>query len=67
MSEEPSANEMWHALLSGQFSWDKDRRRFRLLPAKHRCKNCYAPFDGIGAFYARLIGRGQYRRNPALL
>jgi hypothetical protein len=64
MSKDPTAKKMWHALLSGEFSWEKDRRKFGLLPAKHRCKNCYAPFDGIGAPYARIVGRGQYRRNP---
>ena len=64
MTNEPTAQEIWHALLNGEFSWDKDRRRFMRLPAKHRCKNCYAPFDGIGAIYARRVGRLQYERNP---
>ena len=64
MSTEPTAEQIWKELLDGQFSWEKDRKRYSLLPAKHRCKNCNAPFDGIGAWFARLTGRGQFRRNP---
>jgi hypothetical protein len=64
MSNEPTAEQIWRMLLNGEFDWDKDRRRFRLFPAQHRCKNCNAPFDGIGAWFARWAGRGQYKRNP---
>jgi len=64
MSEKPTADQVWHALLDGQFSWEKDRKRYGIFSAKHRCKNCNAPFDGIGARYARWTGRGQFNRNP---
>ena len=64
MSTEPTTDQVWKALLDGQFSWAKDRKRYSLFPAKHRCKNCNAPFDGIGAWFARLTGRGQFRKNP---
>jgi hypothetical protein len=64
MPTEPTAEELWRMLLSGQMDWEQDRRRFRLLPAKHRCKNCNAPLDGMGAWIARWLGRGQYKRNP---
>lgn len=64
MPAEPSANDIWRMLLDGQLGWDADRRRFRLLPGNHRCKNCNAPLDGIGAFIARRLGRGRYKRNP---
>ena len=64
MSEKPTADQVWHALLDGQFSWDKDRKRYGIFSAKHRCKNCNAPFDGIGVWYARWTGRGQFNRNP---
>jgi hypothetical protein len=64
MSTEPNTEQIWKSLLSGQFSWEKDRKRYRLFPSKHRCKNCNAPFDGIGAWFARWTGRGQFRRNP---
>jgi hypothetical protein len=64
MPTEPTADEIWRMLLSGQFSWEKDRRWYRLFPARHRCKNCNAPFDGIGTLVARWAGRGKYKRNP---
>ena len=64
MQTEPDSNETWRMLLNGQLGWDEDRRRFRWLPGKHRCKNCDAPLDGMGAFIARLLGRERYKRNP---
>ena len=64
MSTEPSSEEIWQALLSGQFSWDSDRRKYQLLPGKHRCKNCNAPFDGPAAWIARRDGRSRFKRNP---
>jgi adenylate cyclase len=64
MSTEPTADHVWHALLDGQFSWEKDRKRYGLFPGRRRCKNCNAPFDGIGGWYARLTGRGQFSHNP---
>ena len=64
MPSEPAAEKIWKDLLDGQFSWEKDRKRYGLFPAKHRCKNCNAPFDGIGAMFARMNGRGRFRKNP---
>jgi hypothetical protein len=64
MASEPTAEQFWRMLLSGETSWEEDRRRFGLLPAHDRCKNCNAPFDSIGAFVARLLGRGRYQKNP---
>ncbi len=64
MATQPTAEELWHALLSGQMSWARDRRRFQLIPARHRCKNCNAPLTGFGAVFMRFIGRGRYKRNP---
>lgn len=64
MATEPNADQVWNALLGGQFSWAKDRQRYGLFPAQRRCKNCNAPFDGIGGWYARLTGRGQFTHNP---
>ena len=63
MPTEPSPEQIWHALLDGHFSWEKDRKRYGFFPAHQRFKNCNAPFDGIGAWYARLTGRGQFSRN----
>jgi len=64
MTSENSTEQTWKALINGDVSWEKDRKRFGIFPSKHRCKNCNAPFDGIGAWIARLAGRGRYRRNP---
>jgi hypothetical protein len=61
---QPSNDEIWRKLLAGEFSWERDRRRFRLIPSAHRCKNCNAPLKGVGAWFMRLIGRGVYKRNP---
>lgn len=64
MATEPTAEQVWHNLLDGQFSWEKDRKRYGFFSAKNRCKNCNAPFDGVGAWYARWTGREQFNRNP---
>ena len=64
MFPEPSNEDIWQALLGGQLSWESDRRKYKLLPAKHRCKNCNAPFDGPGAWLAQRDGRSRYKRNP---
>lgn len=64
MPPEPTAEEIWTMLLSGQFSWEADRRKYQLLPARNRCKNCSAPFDGPGAWLARKDGRDKCKRNP---
>ncbi len=55
--EHDSTNEqLWHALAT-QGSPDRKRLRqlYRLLPANPRCKNCYAPFQGIGGTVMRLV------------
>ncbi len=31
MSEKLTADQTWHALLDGQFSWDKDRKRYGIF------------------------------------
>lgn len=64
MSEKLTPDQTWHALLNGEISWEKYRKRYAIFPAKHRCKNCNAPFDGIGVWFARWTGRGQFKRNP---
>ena len=64
MSTEPTLEETWHAVLTGDRDWRRDRRIFRLIPGSQRCKNCNAPSKGIGAVLMRLIGRGPYKRNP---
>ncbi len=62
--ESPTSEEVWRALLSGEFDWKQDRRRFQRLPGSERCKNCLAPLKGPVALFMRWIGRGRYQRNP---
>jgi adenylate cyclase len=39
-------------------------RAFRFLPHDPRCKICYSPFDGMGGFVMRSMGRKQSNLNP---
>lgn len=67
MLEKPTVQKIWHAALTGGLLGKaiKYRRRWlTMLPANRRCKNCNAPFDHVGAIFMRLIGHGQYRKNP---
>jgi len=61
--------EVWrNFLIRGEIEEERRQRRlFRLLPAKHRCKICYAPFDGIGAPLVRILFHKQpCKLNPHL-
>jgi adenylate cyclase len=42
------------------------RTVFRYLPSAPRCKECFAPFGGIGGRIARLAGKRPSRKNPNL-
>ncbi len=65
IAKRPPVDEMWRAILSDDFpALRRGRRLFRLLPSPERCKNCNAPFGGVGAPVMRLIGRGRYGKNP---
>lgn len=61
MSEtsEPSAQveELWRTYLTtGEFAKEERQRRlFRHLPGSPRCKNCYAPFRGLGSPVVRVF------------
>ena len=65
MSSELTNEEMWRAVITGEDPrFRRGRRVNRLIPSSQRCKNCNAPFTGIGALLMRLIGRGRYNKNP---
>jgi hypothetical protein len=65
MSKESPVEEMWHGIIAGLNPvWRKGWRMRRMIPAERRCKNCNAPFTGIGGLFMRLTGRGPYNRNP---
>jgi len=65
IAEANSSEEFWRIFLSGADPtphWE--RRILRLLPSDPRCKQCHAPFRGLGARLLRLTGRGPSRKNP---
>ena len=62
---DPNVEEMWRAVIAGENPiWRRGWRFRRMIPGKQRCKNCNAPFTGFGGALMRLVGRGQYNRNP---
>lgn len=65
MPAEPTVEETWRAVLTGQFPvLRRGRHLLGLIPSNQHCKNCHAPLDGTGALFMRLIGRGPYHKNP---
>lgn len=57
--------ERWRKFITGESpAWAWQQRILGRLPGKDRCKNCRAPFSGASGAIMRLIGKGQYRRNP---
>lgn len=57
--------DLWRSILTGENPRFRRGRRVRkLIPAAERCKNCHAPFSGIGGLAMRITGRGRYDRNP---
>ena len=65
MSNEPTFEEAWRALLTGQLpEMRRGRHLFSLIPTNPRCKFCNAPFEGIGSPFMRLMGKRRSRLNP---
>lgn len=65
MAAEPSVEEMWRALLTGENPYmHRGRRLFGMLPSNPRCKVCNAPFGGIGAQFMRFTGKRRSSKNP---
>ena len=60
-----SADEIWRGILTAEYPiYRKYRHLLRRIPSTHRCKNCNAPFSGIGGLLMRLLAHGPYKRNP---
>jgi adenylate cyclase len=61
----PRENPEWREILLGK---DPKLRRFRTMmvrmPGGPRCHFCGAPFAGVGAPLARLLGSGRWEKNP---
>jgi adenylate cyclase len=65
MSQDRSLEELWRGIITGENpAWRKRWKLRRMIPSKHRCKNCNAPFTGLGGMVMRLVDRGPYNRNP---
>lgn len=55
--------ELWRTFLTtGEYEQERRQRQFfRLLPGYPRCKNCYAPFGGLGSAVVRVL----YDKHPS--
>lgn len=57
--------ELWRGILLGTDErYRKGYRFMSRLPGSPRCQFCSAPFAGMGAPVARLMGRRPFRKNP---
>jgi adenylate cyclase len=59
-------DQIWHDwFMTDAYRMEKRLyQSFRFLPHDPRCKICYSPFDGMGGFVMRLLGRKQSSLNP---
>lgn len=62
---EAMIEDVWRRYLTtGEFGKERRQRHlFRLLPGAPRCKNCYAPFQGVGSAIVRFF----YQKEPSKL
>jgi adenylate cyclase len=66
---EPTPEQWWHGLLTGEnpaFPLRRIRSLLKLLPEGPRCKFCNAPFHGWGAPLMRFMGQSPSRLTPQL-
>jgi adenylate cyclase len=67
--QDPEIEKMWlEMLVSGDITKERRMRSlFRRLPREPRCKNCLAPFSGIGARLVKMVyGKQPSRLNPRM-
>jgi adenylate cyclase len=67
--QEAMVEHVWRTYLTtGEFTKEARQRRFlRMLPGEPRCKNCYAPFHGIGSTIVKLLySKGPSNMNPQM-
>ena len=67
--EDAAIEELWRTYLTtGEIETERRKRRlFKVLPGSPRCKNCYAPFQGVGSTVVRLVyGKRPSNLNPQL-
>jgi adenylate cyclase len=68
-TQDPQVEKVWRDMLaSGENTSEKRMRTlFSRLPKDPRCKNCHAPFEGIGSQLVRLIyGKKPSKLNPRI-
>lgn len=65
---DPEANtEAWRLMLTGTHPQMRSGRTFwGRVPAKHRCKMCNAPYDGVGGYVSKVRGRGPSNWHPRI-
>jgi adenylate cyclase len=64
-----TTEHLWREYLTtGEIEEERRKRRlFKVLPGTPRCKNCYAPFQGVGGRIVRLVyGKRPSNLNPQL-
>ena len=65
MTKKKTPEEMWHGILTAEYPiYLKYKHLLRRIPSNDRCKNCNAPFNGIGGLFMRLLAHGPYNKNP---
>ncbi len=65
MSSETHPDETWRGMLEGRIPfYRRYRQLLGIIPSRHRCKRCHAPFNGVGGAFMRLMAHGPFNRNP---
>lgn len=65
MPKEKTPEEMWHGILTAEYPiYLKYKHLLRRIPSNDRCKNCNAPFNGIGGLLMRFLAHGPYSKSP---
>jgi adenylate cyclase len=61
-----TAEEEWHAFLSGTHPHLQHGSPLRFIPSSPRCKICRAPFGSPGSFVLRRYGYTPWEKNPKI-
>ena len=67
--QDEMVEQLWRRYLTtGEFERERRQRHlFRALPGNPRCKNCYAPFSGLGGRVVRVFyGKQPSKLNPQM-
>jgi adenylate cyclase len=62
-----SPDEFWRLVLTGTHpAMSVGRKIFKHIPSSPRCRLCYSPFEGIGGWLMKKMGKGRWERNPGM-